>query len=102
MSTVEDEICRHSRDGTIRSQAMGWCSNAPLIIKHMRRSSLNKKIWPRQLCVSTLRGLREQLINDNKMSINGFGTACEEKSYEEETMTLSILKHSQIKFPASH
>ena len=93
-------MCKHGMK--IESEPVlkptGWCSNSPHIPNHMHKLCDKKHthislengrakhaaIWPKQLCLSILRGLREQLRGDNKMHLNGFGTVCEERSYENE------------------
>ena len=57
-------------------------------------------IWPKELCLSILRGLRRQLIVDNKVTINGFGTVCEEKSYDDEVEDIVFFEQMLIMFPA--
>ena len=49
-----------------------------------KSSSAHAAIQPKQLCLSILRGLHEQLIGDKVMTLNGFGTVCEETSYDDE------------------
>ena len=41
-------------------------------------------IYPIGVCLAILRGLRKQLQTDGELGINGVGTVCEEKSYENE------------------
>ena len=97
---VEGHMCRHGmtmKDKPVL-KATGWCSNSPCILNNMHKlcnsdhihadlqhgNAKHAAIWPRQLCLSILRGIREQLIGDGVMSLGGFGPVCEEKSYEDE------------------
>ena len=98
--TVKGNMCRHNMkgDGELVFKPTGWCSNSPHILKHMNKlcdkshnhanllggKAAQAAIWPRGLCLSILRGLREQLLHDGVLSVNGFGIVCEEKSYDNE------------------
>ena len=81
--TVKGYMCEHSMiEGKPALKPMGWCSNSPHVLTHMHRLCKRQKagpaaIWPRDVCMSILRGLREQLVEDGIVSLNGFGSVCE-------------------------
>ena len=97
-------MCRHGMQAedaqgkALVLKPTGWLTNCPGVAKEVAKkcSNLNKwgkqhrhvelvggkakqcEVYPRRLCQAILKGLRNQLIKDGRMEVNGVGIICQE------------------------
>ena len=105
VKTVVGHMCAHGMtlDHNGRKEKVykptGWCSNSPCIREHMHKlctkdhkhislqngRAKRAAIYPVSLCLSILRGIKDQLVESKNIGINGLsvGTTCEERVCED-------------------
>ena len=99
VKVVRGDVCAHGmklRDESGTAPVLkptGWCSNSRHILKHMQKLCTRNHrhvslqhgrpkyaaIYPHKLCLSILRGLKDELNDTGLSELNSIGTVNEER-----------------------